>query len=132
MSTVNGTKVNALSIPNKAAKGVPFFTPAQEPPAGTALDPQPDGSTIPKLFTPLKIRGLTLQNRIMLSPLCQYSAENGFHTFWHLTHLGGIIQRGVSLLIVQKVTTKTLLTTPTAGLNHDRSHRRPGSRTYYS
>ncbi|KAF3059702.1 putative NADPH dehydrogenase C23G7.10c [Daldinia childiae] len=101
MSTINGTKVNALSIPNKAAKGVPFFTPAQEPPAGTALDPQPDGSTIPKLFTPLKIRGLTLQNRIMLSPLCQYSAENGFHTFWHLTHLGGIIQRGPGLAMIE-------------------------------
>ncbi|KAI1478740.1 NADPH dehydrogenase [Daldinia eschscholtzii] len=98
---VNGSKVKPLSIPNKAAKGVPFFTPAQEPPAGTALDPQPDGSPIPKLFTPLKIRGVTLQNRIMLSPLCQYSAENGFHTPWHLTHLGGIIQRGPGLTMIE-------------------------------
>ena len=36
----------------------------------------PDGSSkIPKLFTPLKIRGLQMQNRIALSPLCQYSAR---------------------------------------------------------
>jgi 2,4-dienoyl-CoA reductase-like NADH-dependent reductase (Old Yellow Enzyme family) len=44
----------------------------------------------------LKIRGVQFQNRIMLSPLCQYSAHEGFHTPWHVTHLGGIIQRGVS------------------------------------
>ncbi|KAI0838545.1 NADPH dehydrogenase [Hypoxylon sp. FL0890] len=88
-------------IANKAAKGVPFYTPAQEPPAGTALDPQPDGSPIPKLFTPLKMRGITLQNRIVLSPLCQYSADNGFHTLWHTTHLGGIVQRGPGLTFVE-------------------------------
>ncbi|KAI1207905.1 NADPH dehydrogenase [Annulohypoxylon truncatum] len=89
------------SIRNKPADGVPFFTPAQEPPAGTAVDPQPDGSPIPKLFTPLKIRGVTFQNRIVVSPLCQYSAENGLHTLWHTTHLGGIVQRGPGLTFVE-------------------------------
>ncbi|KAI2606791.1 FMN-linked oxidoreductase [Hypoxylon sp. NC1633] len=89
------------SIPNEAARGVPFYTPAQQPPAGTALDPQPNGSTIPKLFSPLKIRGATFQNRIALAPLCQYSAVNGFHTLWHTTHLGGIVQRGPGLTIVE-------------------------------
>ncbi|KAL7619381.1 NADH-dependent flavin oxidoreductase [Parahypoxylon ruwenzoriense] len=91
----------AKGIRNKTAKGVPFYTPAQEPPAGTAVDPQPDGSPIPKLFTPLKIRGLTLHNRIIVSPMCQYSADNGFHTLWHTTHLGGIIQRGAGLTMVE-------------------------------
>lgn len=47
----------------------PYFTPAQDIPAGTAADPQPDGKAIPKLFQPLKLRGLTLQNRIMVSPM---------------------------------------------------------------
>jgi hypothetical protein len=88
--------VSHPDVPNVAAEGIPFFTPAQKPPAGTAVDPQPNGAAIPKLFTPITIRGLTLQNRIMLSPLCQYSSHEGFHTAWHLTHLGGIIQRGVS------------------------------------
>lgn len=61
-----------------------------------------DGSDkIPKLFQPLKLRGLELQNRIALSPLCQYSAEDGHHTAWHLTHLGGIIQRGPGLTLVE-------------------------------
>lgn len=88
-------------IYNDAAEGVPFYTPKQDPPAGTAVTPQPGGNPIPKLFTPLKIRGLQLQNRIMVSPMCQYSANDGLHTPWHLTHLGGIIQRGPGLTIVE-------------------------------
>jgi 2,4-dienoyl-CoA reductase-like NADH-dependent reductase (Old Yellow Enzyme family) len=61
-----------------------------------------DGSSkIPKLFTPLKIRGMEIQNRIALSPLCQYSAEDGHHTPWHQTHLGGIIQRGPGFVLVE-------------------------------
>lgn len=82
-------------IDNIAAKGTSFYTPAQEPPAGTRVE----GSC--KLFTPLTIRGLQLQNRLFLSPLCQYSASNGYATDWHLTHLGGIIQRGPGLAIVE-------------------------------
>lgn len=48
----------------KPASGISYFTPAQEPPAGTAADPQSDEAQIPKLFRPLKVRGLTLHNRI--------------------------------------------------------------------
>ena len=83
-------------IDNTGAEDAPFYTPAQQPPAGTAVDPQPGNKPTPKLFTPLKIRGMTMQNRIMASPMCQYSASEGFHTLWHTTHLGGIVQRGVS------------------------------------
>ncbi|KAF8195997.1 NADPH dehydrogenase [Pholiota molesta] len=79
---------------NVGAPNTPYFTPIQNPPAGTALDPQPDGKPIPKLFQPLRIRGVEFQNRIWLSPLCQYSAENGFVTPWHMAHLGGIFTRG--------------------------------------
>lgn len=77
------------------AKGVSFFTPAQDPPAGTALGTT-DGTPVPKLFQPLKIRGVELPNRIWVSPMCQYSAHEGFHTPWHATHYGGMLQRGVS------------------------------------
>jgi hypothetical protein len=51
-------------IENKPAPGISYFTPAQNPPAGTAANPQSDGSTPPKLFERLSIRGLTLHNRI--------------------------------------------------------------------
>lgn len=82
-------------IENVAAKGISYFTPAQEPPAGTRVE----GTT--KLFTPLTIRGVTFQNRLFLAPLCQYSAQDGHATDWHLTHLGGIIQRGPGLAIIE-------------------------------
>ncbi|KAK4085821.1 hypothetical protein Purlil1_9778 [Purpureocillium lilacinum] len=91
----------AAPIPNVAAKGVPFFTPEQDPVAGTALVPQPSGKTVPKLFTPLKIRGVTLPNRIWVSPMCQYSAHEGFHTPWHITHYGGMVQRGPGLMMLE-------------------------------
>ncbi|MFZ1908040.1 MAG: NADH:flavin oxidoreductase/NADH oxidase, partial [Burkholderiales bacterium] len=40
------------------------------------------------LFTPLTIRTITLRNRIVVSPMCQYSCDDGFATDWHLVHLG--------------------------------------------
>lgn len=83
---------------------ISYYTPAQIPPAGTAFDPQPNGRPIPKLFKPLTLRGTTFQNRIMLSPLCQYSAEDGHHTPWHFAHLGGIILRGPGLSMVEATT----------------------------
>ncbi|KAF1350040.1 NADH:flavin oxidoreductase/NADH oxidase [Delphinella strobiligena] len=85
---------------NRAAKGTPYFTPLQDPVAGTAFITE-DGKPLPKLFKPLQLRGLTLQNRIMLSPLCQYSAQDGHMTDYHLAHLGGIIQRGPGLACVE-------------------------------
>ncbi|KAL8799603.1 MAG: hypothetical protein Q9182_005779 [Xanthomendoza sp. 2 TL-2023] len=109
------------NIINESAPGVSYYTPAQKPPAGTASDPQPDGSHPPKLFQPLNIRGITLQNRIMLSPLCQYSAEDGHHTAWQQTHLGGIIQRGPGLTMVEAtaVTPEGRITPEDSGLWKD-------------
>ncbi|KAL2684528.1 hypothetical protein Neosp_005606 [[Neocosmospora] mangrovei] len=88
-------------IYNKASKGVPFFTPEQDPRSGTAIQPQSSGKSIPKLFTPLKIRGIEMQNRIWVAPMCQYSAHEGFHTPWHITHYGGMLQRGPGLVMIE-------------------------------
>ncbi|TQN70371.1 NADPH dehydrogenase afvA [Colletotrichum shisoi] len=87
-------------IVNEPAPGIPYFTPKQDPPAGTALLPEGQ-KDVPKLFRPLKLRNLVLQNRIALSPLCQYSAQDGHYTMWHDTHMGGIIQRGPGLACVE-------------------------------
>ncbi|EKM58101.1 uncharacterized protein PHACADRAFT_139745 [Phanerochaete carnosa HHB-10118-sp] len=91
----------AEKFDNIPTEGIPYFTPAQIPPAGVALDPQPDDKPIPKLFQPLRIRGIEFHNRIWLSPLCQYSTKNGVPSPWHLAHLGGILQRGPGLSMVE-------------------------------
>jgi len=53
------------------------------------------------LFEPLALRGLSLKNRIVVSPMCQYSAVDGFANDWHLVHLGSRAVGGASLLIVE-------------------------------
>jgi 2,4-dienoyl-CoA reductase-like NADH-dependent reductase (Old Yellow Enzyme family) len=54
-----------------------------------------------KLFSPLKLRELTLPNRIVVSPMCQYSAQDGFVNDWHLVHLGSRAVGGAGLVIVE-------------------------------
>jgi 2,4-dienoyl-CoA reductase-like NADH-dependent reductase (Old Yellow Enzyme family) len=53
------------------------------------------------LYSPLTLRGLTLSNRIFLSPMCQYSASNGMPDDWHLVHLGSRAVGGASLVIAE-------------------------------
>jgi 2,4-dienoyl-CoA reductase-like NADH-dependent reductase (Old Yellow Enzyme family) len=53
------------------------------------------------LFSPFRMRGLELPNRIVVSPMCQYSAEDGSATDWHMMHLGTLAQSGAGLLIVE-------------------------------
>ncbi|KAJ5776312.1 uncharacterized protein N7511_001323 [Penicillium nucicola] len=93
--------MSSPDIPNKPANGISYYTPAQDPPAGTAASPQSDGTKPPKLFQPFKVRGVTFHNRIGLSPLCQYSADDGHMTDWHVAHLGGIAQRGPGFLMAE-------------------------------
>ena len=51
------------------------------------------------LFSPLTIKHITLRNRIVVSPMCQYSAANGFANDWHLVHLGTRAVGGAALVI---------------------------------
>lgn len=53
------------------------------------------------LFTPLKIRGIELKNRIVVSPMQQYSSEDGFATDWHLVHLGSRAVGGAGLIVTE-------------------------------
>ena len=54
-----------------------------------------------KLFAPIKLRELELANRVVVAPMCQYSAENGNMTDWHMLHLGSLSNSGAGLLIVE-------------------------------
>lgn len=51
------------------------------------------------LFSPITIKNITLRNRIVISPMCQYSAIDGFANDWHLVHLGSRASGGVGLII---------------------------------
>ncbi|KAJ7159992.1 FMN-linked oxidoreductase [Mycena crocata] len=105
-----------LILINKRAPGVPFYTPLQAPAAGNARGPPTT-----KLFTPLTIRGVTFPNRVWLSPLQQYSSDNGKLTPWHTAFLGGIIIRGAGLVFVEgsAVTADGRITPEDAGLWDD-------------
>ena len=54
-----------------------------------------------KLFEKLKLRGIEFRNRIWVSPMCQYSSENGMPTDWHLVHLGSRAVGGAGLVIME-------------------------------
>ncbi|KJZ68883.1 hypothetical protein HIM_11727 [Hirsutella minnesotensis 3608] len=82
---------------SKPAAGVPYFAPAQDPPSGTASDPR----TAPTLFRPLRIRDVELANRVVVSPMCMYSADDGHLTDFHLAHLGRFALAGAALTIVE-------------------------------
>ncbi|OBZ67701.1 putative NADPH dehydrogenase C23G7.10c [Grifola frondosa] len=91
-----------IDIVSEPAPNTPYFTAAQVPAAGTIIEPQPDGKATPLLFQPIKIRGVEFHNRIVVSPMAQYSADyNGAVTPWHTAHLGGIFTRGPGLTFVE-------------------------------
>jgi len=54
-----------------------------------------------QLFSPIKIRGLEFKNRIFVSPMCQYSARDGWPTDWHLVHYGSRAVGGAACLIME-------------------------------
>ncbi len=56
---------------------------------------------MPHLFDPLVLRGVTLRNRIGVSPMCQYSSEDGLANDWHLVHLGSRAAGGAGLVMVE-------------------------------
>ena len=53
------------------------------------------------LFQPLTIRNIHLKNRIAVSPMCEYSATDGFANDWHLVHLGSRAVGGAALIIIE-------------------------------
>ena len=54
-----------------------------------------------QLFSPYQLGSLTLANRIVIAPMCQYSAQDGCASDWHTIHLGHLALSGASLLIIE-------------------------------
>lgn len=53
------------------------------------------------LFTPIRIRGIEIRNRVWVAPMCMYSAEEGHPTDWHLVHLGSLARGGAGLVVLE-------------------------------
>jgi 2,4-dienoyl-CoA reductase-like NADH-dependent reductase (Old Yellow Enzyme family) len=75
----------------------------------------------PQLFTPIQLGGITLPNRIVIAPMCQYSADDGSMTDWHHVHLGSMACSGAGLFVVEKtnVTREGRITHGCTGLYSD-------------
>ncbi len=59
------------------------------------------GPDVPPMFQPFRLRGMTLANRVVLSPMCMYSAEEGLPGDWHLVHLGARALGGAGLIFTE-------------------------------
>ncbi|KAF7347670.1 Nadh:flavin oxidoreductase nadh oxidase [Mycena venus] len=81
---------------NTPVPGAREYYPLNEPAIGTH-----QGGEQPELFKPLEIKGVTFKNRIFVSPMCQYSSDDGHATDWHFVHLGGFATRGVGAVCVE-------------------------------
>src|SRR5690348_7826459 len=53
------------------------------------------------LFSPFRLANLALDNRIVISPMCQYSADDGVASDWHVSHLGSLANSGAGLVVVE-------------------------------
>ncbi|WBY01416.1 NADH:flavin oxidoreductase/NADH oxidase [Ramlibacter tataouinensis] len=78
-----------------------------------------------RLFEPLQLGALRLANRIVIAPMCQYSAEEGNATDWHLIHLGHLALSGAGLLIVEATAVSAVgrITSGDLGLYSDDNER---------
>ncbi|EXJ94375.1 hypothetical protein A1O1_02769 [Capronia coronata CBS 617.96] len=100
-------------VKNLPMPGIPYFHPIQRPAPGTFLGMLDSTQPRPLLFTPITIRGVTFQNRVWVSPMCQYSSPDGQLTDWHVAQLGSYACRGASLVMVEAASvTATGRTTP--------------------
>jgi 2,4-dienoyl-CoA reductase-like NADH-dependent reductase (Old Yellow Enzyme family) len=65
------------------------------------LHPQVSHPMTSSLFSPLSLAGLTLPNRVVVAPMCQYSADDGVASDWHITHLGMLANSGAAMVIAE-------------------------------
>ncbi|MEG8054569.1 oxidoreductase [Sphingomonas aerolata] len=84
---------------------------------------RPPARAGPQLFTPFKVGKLDLANRIVIAPMCQYSAVDGCMTDWHLIHLGHLALSGAALMMLEvaAVTPEGRITHGDVGLYDDAS-----------
>ena len=86
--------------------------------AGFDVDEQ---RPLPPMFQPLRLRGMTLANRVVVSPMCMYSAQDGVPNDWHLVHYGARASGGAGLVFTEMtdVSAEARITPGCAGIYTD-------------
>jgi anthraniloyl-CoA monooxygenase len=94
------TRSQRVSHENLRLRDVTYLEDMERWFAGMATG-RPQQVAVPPMFTPLKLRGLTLKNRVVVSPMAMYSARDGMPDDFHLVHLGTRAQGGAGLVMTE-------------------------------
>ncbi|KAI8850019.1 NADH-dependent flavin oxidoreductase [Chytridium lagenaria] len=118
--------MTASHVPPYPTK-IPTASPGKLGPNPGSVTTTLDPASKAKLFQPLTIRSVTLKNRVVVSPMCQYSAVDGVPNVWHFSHLGAYAARGVGTIIVEAtgVTPNGRITPNCLGIWSDDLHLEP-------
>jgi len=98
------TRSKAITYDNLALRAPEMVTAVDKLVAdslGDLAKRRKDGSPVPPAFQPFKLREMRVENRMTLSPMCQYSAEEGLPTDWHLMHYGSRAIGGPGLIFTE-------------------------------
>jgi anthraniloyl-CoA monooxygenase len=104
------TRSKAITYDNLALRAPEFvaaiddrFAGRAERQAGRPARRLGSGAAAPPMFQPLRLRDLVIENRVVLSPMCQYSAEEGMPEDWHVMHYGARAVGGAGLVFTEMV-----------------------------
>jgi anthraniloyl-CoA monooxygenase len=98
------TRSKAITYDNLALRAPEFVRQADEVVARETRAqglPADTGKPLSPMFQPFRLRGLTLENRVVVSPMCQYSARDGMPADWHLVHYGSRAIGGAGLMFTE-------------------------------
>ncbi|HRE22192.1 MAG TPA: bifunctional salicylyl-CoA 5-hydroxylase/oxidoreductase [Rhabdaerophilum sp.] len=100
------TRSKAITYDNLALRAPALVAAVDELVAdeiGAEAKYRPDGTPVPPMFQPFFLREMKIENRAVVSPMCQYSAENGLINDWHVMHYGARATGGAGLLFTEMV-----------------------------
>jgi anthraniloyl-CoA monooxygenase len=118
------TRSKAITYDNLALRAPEFVKKADAVMAHDARSlgfPVDTSRPLAPMFQPLRLRGLTLENRVVVSPMCQYSSQDGMPNDWHLVHYGSRAIGGAGLMFTEMtdVSAKARISLGCAGMYSD-------------
>ena len=90
------TRARAITYDNLASRAPEFVREV-----AVSFAAEAGGPDVPPMFQPIRLRGMALANRVVMSPMCLYSARDGMPADWHMVHLAGRAMGGAGLLFTE-------------------------------